>query len=127
MTYRLSAHAARLRSWVDHHYLERDRTSDGWIGDLAHRERKSDHNPDRKGIVRAIDIDADLIPGAKDRTAAARLADTLRTEHKKWGLSYIIYNGKITSAASLWKWRRYTGTNPHKAHIHVSFLERPGE
>ena len=127
MTYRLSNHAERLRTWVNAHYPDHDKRSDGWIGDTAHGARKSDHNPDRKGIVRAIDIDADLLPGAKDRTAAARLADSLRVAHKRWGLSYIIYNGRITSAKSLWKWRRYTGNNPHHAHIHISFLERPGE
>lgn len=127
MTYRLSNHASRVRNWVDKNYPDRDKRSDGWIGDTAHSARKSDHNPDRRGIVRAIDIDADLVPGAKDRTAAARLADSMRADHKRWGISYIIYNGRITSAASMWRWRKYTGINPHKAHIHISFQERPGE
>jgi hypothetical protein len=51
----------QLREQIDDDYPERDRKSDGWIADTRHSTRKSDHNPDPKsGIVRAIDVDADL-------------------------------------------------------------------
>ncbi len=36
-------------------------------------------------------------------------------------ISYIIHAGKIASARSLWKFRKYTGINPHHKHIHISF------
>jgi len=35
--------------------------------------------------------------------------------------SYLIFDGKITSAKSLWKWRTYTGINKHNHHTHISF------
>ena len=127
MKWYLSAHAEDLRNWVNRQYPNRDKTSDGSVGDQAHATRASDHNPDPTstppGCVRAIDIDADLKPGAKDRSEAARLAETLRDQAKRRvrPIAYIIYNGRIASAKSLWRWRPYTGLNPHKAHIHVSF------
>lgn len=133
MSYRLSNHAVALRDWVNGEYPNRDKRSDGWISSDAHKiaNPRSDHDPRRSRytttlIVRALDIDADLNAEGR-REAAPDLAEALRRKHKKWGISYIIYNGRIASAKSAWRWRKYTGTNPHKAHIHVSFLERPGE
>ncbi len=35
----------QLREQVDDAFPDRDRTSDGWIGDKRHSARKSDHNP----------------------------------------------------------------------------------
>lgn len=122
--WRLSRHAENLRDYVNHAYPRRDKTSDGTKGDDAHATRKSDHNPDPKtGVVRALDIDADLIPGAKDRTEAARLAETLRADAKagRRPIAYIIHAGKIASPRLFWRWRPYTGLNPHRTHIHVSF------
>lgn len=125
---RLCKPGVRLRDWIDDTYPNRDKRSDGWIGDTAHASRKSDHNPDPKtGVVRAIDIDADLRSGRPDE--ALRLADTLRAEAKarKRPISYIIFAGKIASPTSLWAWRKYRGNNPHLAHIHVSFKKVKGE
>lgn len=119
---RLCKPGVRLRDWIDDTYPKRDKRSDGWIGDTAHAARKSDHNPDPKtGVVRAIDIDADLRSGRPDE--ALRLADTLRAEAKaaKRPISYIIFAGKIASPVSRWAWRKYRGNNPHLHHIHVSF------
>ena len=61
----LSKAAQQLRLQVDDTYPDRDRTSDGWIGDYRHSLRPSDHNPDEQGIVRAVDIDRDLSGKAK--------------------------------------------------------------
>ena len=110
----------QLREQIDDAFPDRDRRSDGWIGDARHAARKSDHNPDAAGIVRAIDIDADL----KSHPAEAfDLADQLRllarTDKR---ISYIIFDGKIASYRRNYKWRKYTG-HPHRTHIHVSFTK----
>ncbi len=51
---RLSKAAIQLREQFDDSYADRDRSSDGWIGDTRHAARPSDHNPDAQGWVRAI-------------------------------------------------------------------------
>lgn len=111
----------RLREQIDDAFADRSRRRDGWIGDARHAARKSDHNPDAAGVVRAIDVDADL--GQKN-AEAFDLADQLRllarTDRR---ISYIIFNGKIASWRRNYKWRKYTGLNPHTHHIHVSFTK----
>lgn len=109
----------RLREQVDDAFPGRDRVSDGWIGDTRHAARPSDHNPTAEGIVRAIDIDSDL---RDHKSAAYDLADQLRLlARRDKRISYIIFDGKIASYKRNYKWRRYTGLNPHRSHLHVSF------
>ena len=120
MTWRLSKSAAQLREQLDDSYPDRSRKSDGTIGDARHSARKSDHNPDKNGWVRAIDLTADL---GVDLDETAHLVDQIRKyakKAKKKRIAYIIYNGKIASPILNWKWRKYRG-NPHKAHFHISF------
>jgi hypothetical protein len=112
----------QLREQIDDAFPDRDRTSDGWIGDAKHAARKSDHNPTNEGIVRAIDIDADL---KSHKSEAFDLADQLRLLAKSdKRISYIIFNGKIASWRGNYKWRPYKGINPHKTHIHCSFTAK---
>jgi hypothetical protein len=114
----------QLRLQVDDSYLDRDRTSDGWIGDTRHSARPSDHNPDAAGIVRAIDIDRDLSYDSKP-DLMPDLADQIRLCAKRGDkrISYIIFNGKISSSKKGWAWRPYSGINPHTKHCHVSFTK----
>ena len=119
----LSKAAKQLREQFDDTFPDRDRTSDGWIGDTRHAARKSDHNPDEQGWVRAIDVDKDLHKGSKpdlmpDLVDQLRLACKAKTEKR---ISYIIFDGQICSSILNWKWRKYTGANKHKAHAHFSF------
>jgi hypothetical protein len=113
----------QLREQIDDAFPDRSRTSpEGWLGDQRHAARKSDHNPTAQGIVRAIDINANLQTNPAE---AFDLADQLRllarTDKR---ISYIIFNSKIASWKKNYKWRKYTGINPHKTHIHISFTAK---
>jgi hypothetical protein len=116
---RLSKSGIQLREQIDDCFPDRDRASDGWIGDSKHAARKSDHNPDAQGWVRAIDIDADL---NRAKGTSVYLADQLREYAKSTRrITYVIHMGKICSRKSFWRWVKYTGFNKHTAHIHISF------
>ena len=117
----------QLREQFDDTYPDRDRRSDGWIGDLRHSARPSDHNPDPKAgmVVRAIDIDRDVHKSGKP-DLMPDIADQLRLAAKKGEkrISYIIFAGRIASPRMGWRWRKYSGSNPHNAHCHVSFTKQ---
>lgn len=98
----------------------RDKASDGWIGDAAHSATQSDHNPDSKGAVHAIDVDDDLrLPGVSMERVVQFLLRRCRSGQER-RLRYIIYNRRIWSASSGWAQKAYTGANPHDKHAHFS-------
>ena len=118
----------QLREQVDDSYPDRDRTSDGWIGDVRHSARPSDHNPDwtsNPPYVRALDIDRDLSGKAKP-DLMPDLADQIRLAGKRGDkrISYIIFAGRIASSRMGWRWRKYSGINPHTKHCHISFTKK---
>jgi hypothetical protein len=114
----------QLREQFDDCFSDRDRTSDGWIGDSRHSARKSDHNPDEQGWVRAIDVDRDLSGKAKP-DFMPDVADQLRLLAKSdKRISYIIFAGKIASSKKGWAWRTYEGINKHDHHCHISFTSK---
>jgi len=82
-----------------------------WIGDTSHQAEQSDHNPDSRGIVHAIDCMCTLAQG--DEIVRWALADTR-------DLEYVIFNRTIWSRSSNFQPRAYTGSNPHVDHVHVS-------
>ena len=119
----------QLREQFDDSFPDRDRTSDGWIADARHiAAGTSDHIADPKsGIVHAIDVDRDVSGKAKP-DLMPDIADQLRALAKSdKRISYIIFDGKIASAKSLWKFRKYTGINQHRHHLHVSFTSKGDE
>ena len=117
----------QLREQFDDSFSNRFRDSDGWIGDTRHAAAKSDHNPDANGWVFAIDVDRDLSSKAKP-DLMPYVADQIRLcARKDKRIKYVIFNGRIASAKSLWRWRRYTGTNPHTKHCHISFTKKGQE
>lgn len=116
----------QLREQFDDSFPDRDRTSDGWIGDTRHASRPSDHNPDpSSGIVRAIDVDRDVSGKAKP-DLMPDIADQIRLAAKAGDkrIAYIIFDGRIASSRMGWRWRKYTGSNPHNHHCHVSFTRK---
>ena len=119
---KLCAAGIQLREQIDDDYPDRDRKSDGWIADARHLAKgTSDHIPDPKsGIVRALDIDADL---SAHKEEAYALVEKIRKLAKKGDkrIKYIIYDGKIMSPILGWKRRTYKGANPHRSHFHISF------
>ena len=123
----LSKAGETLRSQIDAKYPDRDKTSDGWIGDLRHQARQSDHNPDANSemVVRAIDVDRDL-SGKPKPDIAPDLADQLRMAAKlgEDRISYVIFQGRIASSKKAWAWRPYDGINQHNHHIHISFTPK---
>jgi hypothetical protein len=100
---------------------KRDHTSDGWIGDVAHQAEVSDHNPDKRGLVHAIDVDKD---GLEVNKIVSYLVSRCKAGAEK-RLKYIIWNRTIWSAAYGWKARAYTGVNPHTHHFHISGVSAP--
>ncbi len=104
----------------------RNKKSDGTIGDIAHSQGNSDHNPWVKdsggtmGIVTALDITHDSKNGCDCNVIAQFLQDK-----KDKRVKYVIWNRRIMNASAIngsaaWAWRPYTGQNPHDKHIHIS-------
>ena len=135
MSWRVAAALIELRNEVNRRWPDREKKSDGSIGDSKHKAKKhgSDHNPwviDAHGIgvVRAIDVDAG--PGLDPNRAHDGIGDTVAEAARLAGLNghpamkgggYVIYEGKIASANSHppWSWRTFSGDS-HVSHPHIS-------
>lgn len=113
----LSPALETLLRQINELYPNREKQSDGTIGDAAHAARSSDHNPDRSanGIVRALDVTANGVPVA---TLIRHIIADKRTR-------YVISNGLIWQVVDP-HWRKYTGTNKHDKHFHVSIRNVQG-
>ncbi len=121
----------RLRSEFNLMAPNRDHASDGSIGDTAHQNEVSDHNPDETGSVpihdadhtnevHAIDVDIDFrVPGLTMEKVVQFLLGRCRSGAEK-RLRYIIYNRRIWEASNDWRQRTYTGSSPHTEHAHFS-------
>jgi hypothetical protein len=122
----------RLRSEFNAIAPDRARGADGTIGDLAHQQSVSDHNPDETGAVpihdadnvnevHALDITTDLrTPGLSMEAVVQFLLARCRSGAER-RLRYIIFNRRIWSASSGWVQKAYTLTDPHTGHAHFSF------
>jgi len=102
-----------LRTELNKAYPHRDKTSDGSIGDTSHQSEVSDHNPNSRHSVNALDIDND---GINVYWVIGKLK-----QHP--AVNYVIYNRVIYSRAYGFRARRYTGKSPHTEHIHVSIMQ----
>jgi type VI protein secretion system component Hcp len=121
----------KLRSEFNAIAPNRDKSSDGSIGDAAHQDSQSDHNDDEIGNVpirdadkihevHALDVDVDLrVPGLSMEIVVQFLLARCRSGAER-RLRYIIYNRRIWSASNDWRKQDYDGANPHDHHAHFS-------
>lgn len=126
MTPKLCKAGWQFREQVDQTYADRDRSSDGWVADARHVSKgKSDHIPNARGWVCALDIDRDLSGKSGKPDLMPDLADQIRQAAKKdKRIKYIIFDGRIASPILGWRWRTYKGSNPHRKHLHISFTTK---
>lgn len=117
---RLAESLKVLRREIDFMFPMRSKKSEGWIGDAAHAKRKSFHNPDKHGVVCAIDVTHDPKHGAD----MGAITEYLRT-HARIPLSHMIFNKRIISGRSGWKWVKYSGANQHIKHAHIAVFQNP--
>jgi hypothetical protein len=118
-----------LRAQVNEAFPNRDRTSDGTIGDQAHQAEVSGHNPDDTAgsrpawngdgdstpEVRAWDMDNDLAPGFD----CQMLVDhTRRLPGVASVLRYMIYNRWMYHERDGFAPTPYTGSSAHTEHVH---------
>lgn len=126
----------QLRNEFNRIAPNRHKESDGSIGDTAHQNEVSDHNPDETGSVpihdadhtnevHALDITSDL--NESDLTMEkvvqfilARCRKNNSDPNNEPRLRYIIYNRRIWRAPG-WAQEAYHGTSdPHINHAHFS-------
>lgn len=122
------------RLWQDFltAFPNKDRSSDGWIGDKAHQAETSGHNPDdtsgvsaerqdldTKQEVRAIDEDSDL-RDPRGITMQQVIDRLLQTPNDLKRLIYIIFNRQIWRKSNGWTRETYNGASPHTEHGHFS-------
>lgn len=115
-TWRLAKSLGVLRDQVNAAWPNRNKDSDGTIGDTRHQAEHSDHNPDTLGVVCAFDITQDPAHGADMAALAARLQATPHPAQQ-----YIIWDRQIANVdIGNNAWRPYKGSDPHTGHIHIS-------
>ena len=115
MAWRLAKSLVTLRNEVGEAAPRRSRLSDGTIGDPAHASRASRHNPNRHGVVTALDVTHDPAGGMDIHALARRL---VRNPHPE--LEYVISNGQIAKRRNRFAWERYYGSNQHVSHVHFA-------
>ncbi|MDO8597336.1 MAG: peptidoglycan-binding domain-containing protein, partial [Sulfuricaulis sp.] len=127
MSWRVAKSILVLRDQIDAASPNRDKSSDGGIGNEEHagRGKGSDHNPwvidpaTGIGVVRAYDFTNDPAHGVVSDVIAHDLVAS-----KDNRIYYVISNGKIANPSIQdGAWRPYGGTNPHNHHFHISVKE----
>ena len=119
--WRLALSLAMLRDQLNSKWPQRDKSADGTIGDLSHRGRVSDHNPNSEGTVCAMDITHDVAGGVNGSDLSEQLIKDPRVK-------YVIWHGHIYKARlPHLGWQRYRGSNPHDHHVHISVTQESAD
>jgi hypothetical protein len=124
--------AVSLRNAFNSVAPNRDKASDGWIGDTAHQQEESDHNSDETGNVpihdadkinevHAIDVDNNLNESDLTMEKVVQYQINRCRSGAERRLRYVIYSRRIWSASTNWIQKTYTGASPHTEHAHFSF------
>jgi hypothetical protein len=108
----LAPSLVRACQQIGERWKHADTSSDGWIGNAAHQATTSDHNPDDKGCVHAIDR------GTHGRHLPTLLAGLIAGPPTR----YVIHRRRIWQAADRFWPRTYKGKNPHTGHVHESIF-----
>ena len=125
--WRVAKSLLKLRAQVNTKAPNRNKASDGTIGDTAHcgdPDSTSDHCPRIRdggvGVVAGMDITHDPTHGCDAGKLAASIRDSRDARVK-----YVIWDRRIANSSAVhgspaWAWRAYNGPNPHSHHVHIS-------
>lgn len=114
MSWHLAPSLSKLRDEVNRAWPTRSKASDGTIGDSAHSARVSDHNPNMRGSVNAIDI----------TTQGINTDALINAAKQHQAVRYIIHNRRIMNRdIDNFRSRPYNGPNPHTQHVHISIYQ----
>lgn len=119
MTVKLAPSLLQARNTIDVRWPFRERVSDGWIGDAAHQAQDSDHNPNARGLVDALDVD--MFGGTTPVHQPSIVAGFI--VHP--ATHYVIFNRRIYRREDVFRSRIYLGDNPHTGHCHCSIRQTP--
>lgn len=119
MSWRLADSLEQLRGEVNRRWPRRSKITDGTVSSSWHKKQNpnSDHDPNRDGVVTAIDI-------TDDGDIGERLWQHILT-HRDPRVKYAIFDRRMVRSYSkpgipAWTPTTYHGKNPHTTHIHIS-------
>lgn len=112
---------------INSQWPNRTKTQDGTVGDAAHRQQVSGHNPDDTAGVLAERSDADTKPEVRAADVDARgvvmqavIDGIIADPAERSRFIYVIFNRHIWRASNGWEKEPYTGSDPHDLHAHFS-------